>query len=255
MLKRRALFIFAIAVMLGIAASFFANRWIQGRMAPIKEAEAGTVPVVVAALEIPFGQRIDAAHVRTLGWPNKSLPDHFLSEIEAVEGRVAKQKILPGEVILPERIADHGSGSTLSAVITPNMRAITVRVNDVIGVAGFLLPGNRVDVLSSRKDRKRVYTKIILEDLKVLAVDQTASPEKDKPLVVRAVTLEVKPKQAETLVKATQQGSVQLALRNPNDMSRSKTKKASKPKVRRYSSSTSVTVIRGTNVNISKVKK
>ncbi|MEN8133128.1 MAG: Flp pilus assembly protein CpaB [Pseudomonadota bacterium] len=257
MLKRRALFLFAIAVTLGIFAAFFANQWIQGRMSPITTAEASTAPVVVAALEIPFGQRIDAAHVKTIAWPSNSLPKDFFSKVEDVEGLVAKQKILPGELLLRGRIAQNASGSTLSAIITANMRAITVRVNDVIGVGGFLLPGNRVDVLSSRKDKKRVYTKTILEDLKVLAVDQTASPDKDKPIVVRAVTLEVTPKQAVVLVKATQEGNVQLALRNPEDKSRAEVKKVSKPKVRKYRkyrTTSSVTVIRGTNVNISKVK-
>ena len=103
--------------------------------------------------------------------------------------------------------------------IEPTKRAVSVRVNDVIGVGGFLLPGNRVDVLATRMtDERRAVTQTLLQNLKVLAVDQTASPEKDKPAVVRAVTLEMEPVEAELLVGATEEGTVQLALRNPDDM-------------------------------------
>jgi pilus assembly protein CpaB len=97
-------------------------------------------------------------------------------------------------------------------------------------VAGFLLPGNRVDVLATRDiDRKRVQTRTLLQNVKVLAVDQTAAPEKDKPVVVRAVTLEVDPKQAELLVQATEEGTVQMALRNPDEAAPVQTAAAEEP--------------------------
>jgi pilus assembly protein CpaB len=253
MVKRKALFLFIMALALGVGAAMLANRWIQRRLAPQAEVDIKTTPVVVAALEITFGKKIEAAQVKTVNWPNQSLPEGIFSDVSEVEGRVAKQKILPGEVLLQGRVAEHIDGSTLSAVITPKFRAVTVRVNDVIGVAGFLLPGNRVDVLSTHKVNRRAYTKTILEDLKVLAVDQTASPDKDKPLVVRAVTLEMTPKQAERLVKATQVGNVQLSLRNPVDDS--KIAQAPKRVVKsRRSHSSSITIIRGTSVDVSKVR-
>ena len=98
------------------------------------------------------------------------------------------------------------------------MRAVTVRVDDVIGVAGFLLPGNRVDVLAARREAiSRATAETIVRDVKVLAVDQTAATEKNEPVIVRAVTLEVNPEQAEVLVKAKEEGSIQLTLRNPLD--------------------------------------
>jgi len=182
---------FSIALLLGLGAAWMANGWIQARLQPV-EASTGT-QVVVAALEVPFGAKIEASHIRLTEWPVGSLPEGAIMDLAEVEQKIAKQAFLPGEIILRERIAEHLSGSTLSAIVEPNMRAITVRVNDVIGVAGFLLPGNHIDVLASRKEGRRVTTRTVLEDIKVLAVDQSASPEKDKPIVVRAVTIEVEP--------------------------------------------------------------
>ncbi len=97
------------------------------------------------------------------------------------------------------------------------MRAITVRVDDVVGVAGFLLPGNHVDIVAARKQNDRATTETILMDINVLAVDQTSNQDKNEPVVVRAVTLEMTPKQAEILVRAREEGRIQLTLRNPTD--------------------------------------
>jgi pilus assembly protein CpaB len=252
--------LFLVAVTLGVGATWLANRWLQNRLMPVEAAEADTIPVVVAALEIPFGHKIEAAHLKTIGWPKDNVPESTFSDTTELEGRIANQKIAKGELILEQRVVDQVNGSTLSAILTPGMRAITVRVNDVIGVGGFLLPGNRVDILASRKDKnRRAHTRILLEDLKVLAVDQTASTDTDKPVVVRAVTLEIDPKQAEKLIQATEEGTVQLALRNPLDdesvLAKAKPKPVKK-KVRRPVDTGwgSVTVIRGTTVDKSKVR-
>jgi len=258
MLKRRVFSMFSIALLLGLGAAWMANGWIQARLQPV-EASTGT-QVVVAALEVPFGAKIESSQIRMAEWPIGSVPDGAITDPAEAEGMIAKQAFLPGEIILRGRIAEHLGGSTLSAIVEPNKRAITVRVNDVIGVAGFLLPGNHIDVLASRKDGKRVTTRTVLEDIKVLAVDQTASPEKDKPVVVRAVTLEMTPKEAEILVKSTQEGTLQLTLRNPLDDEQviAKQKPAKKPvkrvaRARSYSSN--VTIIRGTDVKTTNVTK
>ena len=249
----KTLTMFLVAVTLGVGATWLANRWLQSRLTPAEMADASTTAVVVAALEIPFGQKIEAAHLKTIAWPTDNLPESTFTDIAEVEGRIANQKIAKGELILQQRVVEEVNGSTLSAILSPGMRAITVRVNDVIGVGGFLLPGNRVDVLASRKDiNRRAHTHILLEDLKVLA-------DTDKPVVVRAVTLEIEPKQAEKLVQATQEGTVQMALRNPLDEESVLAKAAPKPvKKKTYkptnSSWGSVTVIRGTTVDKSKVR-
>jgi pilus assembly protein CpaB len=249
---------FAIALLLGLGAAWMANGWIQARIQPAEASSGATV--VVAALEIPFGTKIESSHIRTAEWPIGSVPEGAFSDPAEVEGKIAKQAFFPGEILLEGRVAEHMGGSTLSAIIEPTKRAITVRVNDVIGVAGFLLPGNRIDVLASRKEDKRVQTRTVLEDIKVLAVDQTASPEKDKPVVVRAVTLEMTPEEAEILVKSTQEGTLQLTLRNPLDNAQMLAKKQpeSKP-VKKVSRARSydnhVTIIRGVDVKTTNVKQ
>ncbi len=263
MMKRRALNLFIVALGLGLGAAWLANKWIQARLAPV--AQANTSPVVVAALEIPFGQKIAPSHLKTVGWPNENLPGGVYKDVAEVEGKIANQRIYAGEPLIQGRIVDQGVGSTLSAIITPKMRAVTVRVDDVIGVAGFLLPGNRVDVIATREqDNRRAYTETILENLKVLAVDQTATPEEDKPVVVRAVTLEMHPDQVERLTKATAEGKLQLALRNPTDdtqVVKAEEKPvpvaaapvvAAAPRKRPRIYTSAITVIRGTKVKVSR---
>jgi Flp pilus assembly protein CpaB len=147
---------------------------------------------------------------------NAAVGDHY-DKVDQVVGLIALQKVIAGEILLKERFADRNAGSTLAAIVKPDMRAVTVRVDDVIGVAGFLMPGNHVDVVAARMVDQRAETRTVLRNLNVLAVDQTASQDKDQPVVVRAVTLEMSPKQAEVLVKAREEGRIQLTLRNPLD--------------------------------------
>ncbi|ADE14570.1 Flp pilus assembly protein CpaB [Nitrosococcus halophilus Nc 4] len=264
MIKRKSLMLFFIAIVLGTGATWMANQWLQDRMqpGPVEVVAPETAPVVVAALEIPFGQKIETMHLKVISWPADNMPEGIFHETSAVEGRVASQKIYPGEPIMKDRAVEQLGGSTLSAIVPRDKRAVTVRVNDVIGVAGFLLPGNQVDVLSSRKidrSQNKVQIETILQNLKVLAVDQTASQDKNQPLVVRAVTLEADPKQAEKLFKATEEGTIQLVLRNPQDVAVIKDPEPVKVAKKTYSKapqpiSDSVTVIRGTQVDISKVR-
>lgn len=217
--------------------------------------------VVVAAMEIPFGTKVEARHLHVITLP-KGTPvgDHYGKPDEVV-GLIAMQKVISGEILLKERFADHTSGNTLAAVVKPDMRAVTVRVDDVVGVAGFLLPGNHVDVVAARmhNDTQRAEAETVLRNLNVLAVDQTASQDKDQPVVVHAVTLEVSPKQAEVLVKAREEGKIQLTLRNPLDdrdsssepahvvaQAPARVKKGHAQVVR--PAGNAVTIIRGTNV-------
>jgi pilus assembly protein CpaB len=264
-MKGRTFFMFFIALVLGVSAAWLANNWVEDRIRPSSEGE-GT-PVVVAALDIPFGQKIEQAHVKIVDWPSGNTPKGAFSDPLLLEGRIAKQSFLPGEVILGERVVEHLGGSTLASIVEPNKRAVTVRVNDVIGVAGFLLPGNRVDILNTRQVGDRARTETILQDVKVLAVDQTASTDKDRPVVVRAVTLELSPAESELLVKATAEGSLQLTLRNPLDselVAKKDEKKEAPKKVERKvervvykrtpQAKTNITVIRGTQRSTVSVK-
>jgi pilus assembly protein CpaB len=250
---------FVVAVVLGLGAAMVANRWIQARTMPLADAGARD-KIVVAALDIPYGTKIEAAQIKLVEWPAGNAPKGTLTDLAEVEGKISKRDLLPGEPVLADRISDHTGGSTLSAIVEPNKRAISVRVNDVVGVAGFLLPGNRVDVLATRKEKRRAITNTILENIKVLAVDQTASTDKDKPVVVRAVTLEMTPQETEKLVKSREEGTLQLTLRNPQEepkpvVAKKPVKKAPVRVVRRYDRPTHVTVIRGTAVEKTTVKQ
>jgi pilus assembly protein CpaB len=254
MRKRRVSYLFIIALVLGTGAAWLANSWILNRTVSVAEANADVVPVVVAALEIPFGKKIEGAQIKTVTMPRGFLPDGTFSNVEEVQGMIASHAIFPGEIVVKGKVAEHMGGSTLAAVVNPEMRAVTVRVNDVIGVAGFLLPGNRVDVLTSRVENRRAITRTLLQYIKVLAVDQTAATDQDDPVIVRAVTLEMTPGQAEELVKAREEGTIQLTLRNPIDETRLAEKKETKVVQKKSATPPSVTIIRGTQVSYSKVR-
>jgi pilus assembly protein CpaB len=218
MVMRKSLVPMLAAVGLGLGAAFFAQQWMSSRIARVEAEQRNGVPVVVAVEEIHFGDRINSTQLKVVAWPHDSVPEGAFHEVTDVQGKMANQKILPGEPVLAGRASQNAGGSSLASLIEPQKRAVTVRVNDVIGVAGFLLPGNHVDVLATRMlENRRATTRTLLEDLKVLAVDQTAAPEKDKPTVVRAVTLEVGTRDAELLIQATEEGTVQLSLRNPDE--------------------------------------
>ena len=259
--KRFVIMLLTALVMAG-GAAMVANNWLQNQVVTGDSSQQGMVAVAAAAIEIPYGQKLAMEHIKMVELPENSVPASAYKSTEELEGMIASQAIVPGEVILKGRVVEHLGGSTLSAVIEPGMRAVAVRVNEIIGVAGFLLPGNRVDVLASKNGGNRsVSIETILQDIKVLAVDQTASTDKNEPVVVRAVTLEVTPKQAETLVKATGEGSVQLALRNPKDEEQlvadakiAVDQTAAPVAAKRIYYAPKITMIRGTDVTTVSVK-
>lgn len=216
MMKRRGVMMVMLSLVLGAAAAWSAKNWVEQRARAGQATDPGST-VVVAAMEVPYGTAIEGRHVKVITVPSgTSLGNHF-NNVKEVEGLIAAQKVLPGEVLLKERFTKSGAGSTLAALIKPDMRAVTVRVDDVVGVAGFLLPGNHVDVVAARKVDERATTETILMNINVLAVDQTATQDKNEPVVVRAVTLEMTPQEAEILVRAREEGRIQLTLRNPAD--------------------------------------
>jgi pilus assembly protein CpaB len=261
MMRRRGTLLVAASLVLGILTAVGANSWVNGRLNG--DGADGQYTVVAAAMGIPYGTKIDSRHVRLIDLPEEAVPGGSIAAIDDVIGMVSTVDIERGEILNTSRLATHDQGSTLAALINENMRAITVRVDDVVGVAGFLLPGNHVDVLASRLDMrtKRATTQTILANLKVLAVDQTATTEQDEPVIVRAVTLEMTPNQSEILVKAREEGTIQLTLRNPMEKQMvatpPPTPKAVAPvraPVRTYSrpaqpQRSTVQVIRGTRVN------
>jgi pilus assembly protein CpaB len=216
MFSRRGPVLIVISLLLAVAAAWIANRWLIAQSAQQGDG-IGTVAVAAATMDIPFGTKIEARHVALIQMLKDSAPEGVYSSIEAVEGKVTRAAIIKGEILMAGRFADAGTGSALAAVVAENMRAVSVRVDDVVGVAGFLLPGNYVDVVSAYRDGTQTYSETVVQNVRVLAVDQTAASDKNEPVIVRAVTLEVTPEDAEKLVLAKQRGAIQLALRNPLD--------------------------------------
>jgi pilus assembly protein CpaB len=150
-------------------------------------------------------------HLKVVGLPEDAKPEGSFSDPKDLIGQVAKQSVYAGEIILATRISEVPGVSALAAVIAEGKRAITVRVDDVVGVSGFILPGSRVDIIAQEgRDEYRT----ILENIKVLAVGNIIQQENNEPVSVRAVTLEVEPRQAEIIAKA---GRLRLTLRNPED--------------------------------------
>lgn len=203
-----------VALILAGGAAFLAYRWVLSQEARNIALQVQTAPVVVAARPIPFSKPLEEADMKIANWPKDSVPREHFAELAPLVGKIVTRSMVPGELLTPDRVREYLGGSTLSALIKGGMRAVTVRVDDIAGVAGFILPENRVDIIATQPGGG-TYT--LLRNLEVLAIDQEASPEKDKPTVVRALTVEVTPAQAEVLVDAMRKGPLQFTLRNPLD--------------------------------------
>ena len=221
MRNMRATVMLVLSVIIGIAATLIAAAWVQ------QKGDAATNQVVVAAVDIELGSRINPQMVKTVAWPSGNVPPGTFAKAEDLADRVVRTGLLRGEAVLDSKLAPIGTKGGLSAVIKEGNRAMTVRVNDVIGVAGFALPGNYVDVVVSTQqeghNNDKQISKIVLEHILVLAVAQEANRDETKPKVVSAVTLEVTPSQAETLDLARSVGTLSLVLRNQIDSKPSET--------------------------------
>ncbi|AMO24453.1 Flp pilus assembly protein CpaB [Ramlibacter solisilvae] len=218
MRNMKALGLLALAIIAGLAAALYAAGWVSER------ATVASQKVVVAAVDIELGSKINAQMLTMVDWPTGSTPEGAFNDIKDVQDRVLKVGLLRGDAILERKLAPAGTQGGLSAVIAEGKRAMTVRVNDVIGVAGFALPGNYVDVMvnsqveSSKKgEPPSPVSMTVLEQVLVLAVAQEASRDDTKPKVVSAVTLELSPEDAEKLDLARSVGSLSLVLRNQLD--------------------------------------
>ncbi len=214
----RALVMIVVSLLIGALAVVVAARWVS------KQAAVATTDVVVAASDIQLGSPLGEGVLKVVKWPDNSRPEGYVSDIAQLQGRVANTTILRGEPVLESRLAPVGTKGGLAAIINPGNRAITVKVNEVIGVAGFALPGSYVDILvNAQDDNGRPFSKIVLERILVLAVAQEADRDETKPKVVNAVTLEVSPNQAEVLDLARGVGQLSLVLRNQIDQNSAST--------------------------------
>ncbi len=218
--NRTKLLFFAAMILAGVA-SWLAYSWVQERTdgSLTAKEEITKTAVVIASIEIPHGAKITNEYLTTIEWPKDLVPEDAYLIVEDVVGKIATRAIFPEDIITKKRVSDSVDGSHLAALISPNKRAVTVRVDDVIGVGGFLQPGNHVDVIGVRRipGKTQVIARTVMRDVIVLAVDQDFSAEGDKPKVVRAVTLEMFPTSAIKVIKAANEGKIHLLLRNPSD--------------------------------------
>ena len=213
----KALGLLFLALMVGLAAAVYAANWVSS------QGSISSNKIVVAAVDIELGGRINPQMLTTTDWPSGSIPPGAFKDIKELQDRVVKVSVMRGDVVLERKLAPIGTQGGLSAVIADGKRAMTVRVNDVVGVAGFALPGNYVDVMvnaqqdKGKSEENKQISKTVLEHVLVLAVAQESGRDDTKPKVVSAVTLELTLEDSEKLDLARSVGTLSLVLRNQVD--------------------------------------
>ena len=215
-MNRTRMLVFAVsALALSVFVSLFAYRQLQNR----SHSSDDLAQVVVAAEKLPLGTRLTEHHLRLAPWSKTvSLNGSFTTPKEVV-GRGVIVPMTSNEPVLESKLAPIEAGAGLTSAIPEGMRAVAVKVNDVIGVAGFALPGTRVDVVLTGLDNKVETSKVILENIQILAADQNVEPDANgKPQQVQVITLLVTPEDAQKVALASMDGRIQLALRNPLDL-------------------------------------
>ena len=221
MRQRRLLMILMLAIVCGGSAAYFALTYLRQNTPRLMAAESPQHQVAVAARDLPLGTVLKAEDVRMIDWRGDAVPQGFLTSADLVVGRGLITSVRANEALLEGKLAAKGAGAGLSVTIPEGMRAVSVRVDEVIGVAGFILPGTRVDVmltLPPKLDRKETVTQMILQNMRVLAAGQIVQQDaQGKPIMVSVLTLMVTPEEAELLVLAANDGKIQLALRNTLD--------------------------------------
>ena len=222
MKKYRPLLLFAGAIIVALITSVTAYNWLK-QEAHAKETNLQTRPVAVAAADLPWGTALRKEMLKTTPFLKGSLPEgESFADTASLEGKVLIMPVKANEPILRSRLApDSVATGGVAAVVDPNKRAMAVKVDKVIGVSGFVHPGNRVDVLVSLQKAEKnsnPITKIVLQNIPVLATGTEIEQKgrNEKPVQVDVITLEVTPEEAEKLALATSEGKIQLALRNYN---------------------------------------
>ena len=211
--------ILVVAVLLGIVAALAGYSGLKAVARQVaKNTSKEFVPVVVAAADLTFGTKLDRAQIRVARYPKESVPSGAYSDVDSVAGQTTKIFLAAREPITATKLSSRGGG--LSMLVRPGLRATSLEVNQVSGVSGFVLPGDRVDVLCTVDERGAVgqaMTKTILQNAEVLASGQKTKQEDNKPITVQAVTILVDPEGAEKLALGLHEGKIHLVLRNPED--------------------------------------
>ena len=220
MARMRVFMVFVLAITAGGALAFGTYNYVQHL--PTQTTSIPTRPVVVAASDLDIGAELKREDIRIIDWPANAVPAGAIGDPKEVIGRGIVLPLIQNEPILPMKLSSKEAGSGLPPSIPPGLRAVSVRVNEVIGVAGYVLPGTRVDVLATVSPTGQsgdMTSKVILTNVQMLAAGTKIERDTDrnKPMAVSVVTLLVDPEESERLTLASTEGKIQLALRNPLD--------------------------------------
>lgn len=224
-MSRRTLVTLAVALVLGLVAAFLAHATLTSRVpAAGARGTSDMTPVVVAALSIERGAVLKTPMLKVVQYPSTAVPTGAFRNVAALTSgsapRVVMRSLAANEPVLASKLNGGAADLTLSGTLTPGFRAVSIRSDDVHGVAGFVLPGDRVDVLLTRSDAgagEGSVTQVLAENCLVLAVDQLSDPETSEPQVAKTVTLEATPEAAQALSLAQAVGTVSLTLRQVSD--------------------------------------
>lgn len=220
-MRRQTLIALAVAVVLGLVAVYLANAYLTRGDQRVQQAEQGTTKIAVAAIPLEYGVDITPDKVKFIDYPSSSLPAGSFADYNqlapAGKRRVVLRPIALNEPILATKLAGEGLGPSIAYLLPDGMRAAAVRVNDVSGVAGFIQPMDTVDVLITRAMGERQVTDVLLQAVKIIAIDQNAQGADGKPVLAKTATLEVTPTDAQKLALAQNVGSLSLVLRKPGE--------------------------------------
>lgn len=262
-MRKSTIVMVAFAVVFGLLAVFIAQAWLNGqaerrlRSLEAQKKPVATNTIVVAAQRLPFGVELGREHLREVPWSAEAMPQGSfatVSELLSAGKRVVLAPVEPNEPVLAIKVTGPGQRATLSAIVGEGMKAVSIRVNDVEGVGGFVLPGDRVDVVLTRQlEKGNATTEVVLQNARVLAVDQSADDRASKAAVAKAVTLEVDTVGAQKVWLAASVGSLSLLLRKAGEQNSESTRRVtlddlSKPDriiPQKSNSVTSVSVQRG----------
>src|SRR5688500_16872294 len=221
-MRRQTIIALGIALLLGILAVYLANVYLARTEARADTAEAGMTKVAVAAVPLDYGTPLSPDEVKFVDYPMGSLPPGTFRDWNQLspggKQRVVLRPITMNEPILASKLAGEGQGASIAYLLPDGMRAAAVRINDVSGVAGFIQPSDSVDVLITRQSQgtdNRQLTDVLLQNIRVIALDQNATGADGKPIVAKTATLEVTPTDAQKLALGQQVGSLSLVLRKP----------------------------------------
>jgi pilus assembly protein CpaB len=210
-----------LAITSGIVAALLALKYLRERTTPLMAAEPKRVNIVLTARGLPVGAVLSERDLKVVSWPGDAVPPGYIRSVKDAVGRGVITPVAENEPLLETKVSTLDAGGGLPIIIRDGMRAVSVRVDEVIGVAGFVLPGTRVDVLltlDKNNTRPLAITKTLLQNVQTLAAGQSVTRDKEgKPQTVTVITLLVSPDNAELLALAAKEGRLQLALRNTLD--------------------------------------